>query len=91
MPEKIHFKLTAHAVTVMAEWQISLAWVERVLMRPERIEPDRIDPDLRHALGRIPERDDRILRVVYNKSTEPWRVVTAYFDWSMRGGYENAL
>lgn len=85
MSEKIHFELTAHAVTVMAERQISLAWVERILMRPERIEPDRIDPDLRHALGLIPERDDRVLRVVYNKSTEPWRVVTAYFDRSMRG------
>ena len=85
MPEKIHFELTAHAIAVMAERQIPLAWVERVLMGPEHIEPDRIDTDLRHALGRIPERDDRILRVVYNKSTKPWRVVTAYFDRAMRG------
>jgi hypothetical protein len=84
MPEKIHFELTAHAVTVMTERQIPVAWVERVLKGPERIEPDRVDPDLCHALGRIPERDDRILRVVYNKSTEPWRVVTAYFDRSIR-------
>jgi hypothetical protein len=84
MPENLHFELTAHAVTVMAERQIPLVWVECVLMKPERIEPDRMDPDLRHALGRIPERDDRILRVVYNKNTEPWRVVTAYFDRSMR-------
>jgi hypothetical protein len=34
MPEKIHFELTAHAVTVMAERQIPVAWVERVLMGP---------------------------------------------------------
>jgi hypothetical protein len=85
MPGKIHFELTSHAVTVMAERKIPLAWVERVLMRPERIEPDRIDPELHHALGRIAERDDRILRVVYNINTEPWRVVTAYFDRAMRG------
>lgn len=84
MPENHHFELTAHAVTVMAERQIPLAWVERVLMKPELIEPDRVDPDLRHALGRIPERDDRILRVVYNINIEPWRVVTAYFDRTMR-------
>ena len=84
MPEKIHFELTAHAVAVMTARRISKVWVEHVLMTPERIEPDRADPDLRHALGRIPERDDRILRVVYNKNTEPWRVVTAYFDRTMR-------
>ena len=40
---------------------------------------------LRHALARIPERDDRVLRVVYNENVHPWRIVTAYFDRAMRG------
>ena len=65
MPAKIKYELTAHAVTVMAERQISVVWVERVLTGPERTELDRVDPELHHALGRIPERDDRVLRVVY--------------------------
>ena len=37
-----------------------------------------------HAFGRVPERGDRVLRVVYNPTTEPVTVVTAYFDRKMR-------
>jgi hypothetical protein len=85
MPGKIDYELSAHAVTVMAEREILEAWVERVLSSPERTEPDAADPLLRHALGRIPERDDRVLRVVYNETIHPWRVVTVYFDRAMRG------
>jgi hypothetical protein len=44
------------------------------------LEKDKEDPRLRHALGRIPEHGDRILRVVYNTTIEPWSVVTAFFD-----------
>lgn len=85
MSGKIRYELSAHAVTVMVEREIPEAWVARVLSDPERTEPDASDPELRHALGRIPERDDRVLRVVYNETTRPWRVVTAYFDRGMRG------
>lgn len=85
MPGKIDYELSAHAVTVMAEREILEAWVKRVLSSPERTEPDAADSLLRHALGRIPERDDRVLRVVYNETIHPWRVVTAYFDRAMRG------
>ena len=84
MSGKMRYELTGHAVTVMAEREIPVGWVERVLAQPERTEPDSADPGLRHALGRIPERGDRVLRVVYNKTTEPWRVVTVYFDRGMR-------
>jgi len=85
MSGKIDYELSAHAATVMAERDILVAWVERVLSRPERTEPDSADPELRHAFGRIPERDDRVLRVVYNETISPWRVVTVYFDRTMRG------
>jgi hypothetical protein len=79
------YELSAHAVTVMAEREIPETWVARVLASPERTEPDAADPLLHHALGRITERDDRVLRVVYNETVHPWRVVTAYFDRAMRG------
>lgn len=85
MSGKIRYELTGHAVTVMAEREIPVEWVERVLAQPERTEPDGTDPELQHALGRIPEWGDRVLRVVYNKTREPWRVVTVYFDRGMRG------
>jgi hypothetical protein len=75
--------LSAHAKTVIGERSIRIEWVERVLSKPDKTEPDGDDPDLMHALGRIPERDDRVRRVVYNASTNPVRIVTAYFDWAM--------
>jgi hypothetical protein len=76
--------LTIHAATAIAERGLDLAWVKQVLRRPNRTELDRNDPTLRHALGRIAERDDRVLRGVYNETVIPWRVVTAYFDRTQR-------
>jgi hypothetical protein len=46
---------------------------------------DRSDPTLMHAFGRIAERDDRVLHVVYNASVNPPRIVTVYFDRRQRG------
>lgn len=79
------FELTAHADAIIAEREIDAAWIERVLSSPERTETDRSDPALKHALARIAECDDRVLRVVYNASFNPPRVVTAYFDRRQRG------
>ena len=84
MQDKIHYELTAHAATAMTERKILAAWVERVLRSPERTEPDKVDSELRHALGRITEHDDRILRVVYNVAVNPWRIVTVFFDRGQR-------
>jgi hypothetical protein len=78
------FTLSAHAQTVMAERAILPEWVKRVLANPERVESDRTDAQLRHALGRIPEHGNRVLRVVYNGLVEPVRVVTVYFDRAAR-------
>lgn len=36
--------------------------------------------DLVHALRPIPERGFRVLRVIYNETAVPIRVLTAYFD-----------
>jgi hypothetical protein len=78
------FELSAHAKTVITERSIELEWLERVLVKPEKIEADRDDPELKHALGRIPEHGDRVLRVVYNVAARPVRVVTVYFDRTLR-------
>ncbi len=79
------FELTAHAATVIRERNIDLAWIGSALENPDRVEPDRYDPALMHALSRIGERGDRMLRVVYNPSHIPPKVVTAYFDRRLRG------
>jgi Domain of unknown function (DUF4258) len=88
----IRYTLTAHATRVITEREILLEWVARVLEwvarvldEPTRVEPDRHHPALRHALASIPEYDGRVLRVVYNETTKPWQVVTAYFDRKQRG------
>ena len=78
------YELTQHARDVLTEREISVSWVERVLDAPERTEPDPDYPELEHHLGRIAERDDRVLRVVYNKIVQPILEVTAYFDRTMR-------
>jgi len=46
---------------------------------------DRADSELEYALAPIPEREGRILRVVYDRRVDPVRVVTAFFDRTMRG------
>ena len=79
------YELSDHALDVIAEREIETTWVVRVLSKPERTVADRSDPALRHALGRIAERDDRVLRVVYNASVTPQRIVTVYFDRGQRG------
>jgi hypothetical protein len=74
-----------HALGVLEERQIAKDWVQRVVDRPALILADRADPELAHALAPIPEREGRVLRVVYNRDVDPVRVVTAYFDRTMRG------
>ncbi|RJP25355.1 MAG: DUF4258 domain-containing protein [Deltaproteobacteria bacterium] len=64
---------------------ISVEWVRRALEHPHLRIPDPADADLLHALVGIPERDNRVLRVVYNKNVNPWRVVKAYFDRAWKG------
>ncbi len=83
MPEIFPYELTAHAARVIAEREIELAWIARTLAQPTWTDPDD-DPELLHALARIPEYGDRVLRVIYNRTSSPWRIVTVYFDRSQR-------
>lgn len=41
--------------------------------------------ELESRSRRIPEHGDRVLRVVVNKSVVPDRVVSVYFDRTMKG------
>ena len=79
------YDLSQHAKDVIAERHIPLAWLEQVLESPELVEPDSGDPALTHNLGRIEEHGNRVLRVVFNGSTSPLRIVTVYFDRKMKG------
>ena len=79
-PGRVPYVLTAHATLVISARGIGPGWIALVLEAPELLEADRADPELRHALRRIPERGNRMLRVVYNEASDPPRIVTAYFD-----------
>lgn len=85
MPTDFPYVLTEHARRRIIQRGISLEWIVRVLESPEQEEPDEEDPELYKAWGHIPESGDRLLCVVYNETTEPWRIVTVYFERTRRG------
>ncbi len=74
------YHLTQHAIDALAKPQIPLAWMEQVLATPDWVEPDAVDSNLEHRLGRISDFQDRVLRVIVNPQVTPLRVVTVYFD-----------
>ncbi|MGH9593071.1 MAG: DUF4258 domain-containing protein [Bryobacteraceae bacterium] len=79
---KLHF--TQHALKRMAKRQLRQEWIEQVITRPSRIEPDEKAPDLEHRLAAVPELANRVLRVIVSKA-EPKRVVTVHLDRNLKG------
>jgi len=78
------YVLSAHAEVVIANRSIDREWLEQVLERPERVESDKVDPALKHAIGTISAHGGRVLRVVYKDAVDPRLIVTAYFDRTLR-------
>lgn len=78
------YELSEHAQESISKRSISLEWVQRTLEQPDRIDPHKRDGQLKHALKRIPEYEGRVLRVVYNFTMDPWRIVTVHFDRRFR-------
>lgn len=72
-----------HALDTLAERGIE-AWVERTLSSPESVEPDPVHPDRMRAFRALPERDGRVLRVVYVPIPGGARVVTMFLDRGSR-------
>lgn len=79
------YQISDHARKTILERDIDLAWISRVVQHPIKTHPDLLDPEAMHALAKIPERGDRVLRVIYNPTVSPWRIVTAFFDRRMKG------
>ena len=72
--------LSDHGRKRMIKRKIRTEWIELTLTYPARIENDEVDPTLAHALRPIPEKGFRVLRVIYDETTDPVTVVTTYFD-----------
>jgi hypothetical protein len=83
MPELLVY--TGHAVNALREREIPREWVERTIRKPLLVTPDIDDPEVERFYLRISENGDRVLRVAVNTTATPWRVVSAFFDRTMRG------
>ena len=73
-------RYTRHAEVAMREREIPADWVERALRAPQADEGDPNDTALRRAFLSIPERDGRMLRVVYAEEIDGLRVITVFLD-----------
>lgn len=82
--QSLKLEFTKHAIQVMEERSIPMEWVVQAIAKPALRIPDPHDPQVERFFRRIPEQDDRVLRVVANTHVTPWRVVSAFFDRSMR-------
>jgi len=76
----MEFILIDHAEKRLQRRKIKPEWIRAALEYPDRTENDREDAALVHALRAIPEKNFRLLRVVYNETVEPVIIVTAFFE-----------
>ena len=78
-------ELTTHAQAALDERRLDLEWVARTVNDADATEPDRQWPEAVRAFKAIPERDGRVLRVVYVPlSDDIARVLTVFFDRGRR-------
>lgn len=82
---KFPYEISDHARMTIMERGVDLEWIVRVVQRPLKTHPDPRNPTAIHALGKIPEYGDRVLRVIYNPNVSPSRIITAFFDRRMKG------
>ncbi len=76
----MQYRLSDHAKKRLQQRKIKPEWLAATLANPDRIESDPEDATLVHALLDIPEKGFKRLRVIYNETSEPVTIVTAYFD-----------
>jgi hypothetical protein len=79
------FVLTTHAAEVVVARAIRVEWIEQTLKNPQLNLPDPEDPELERLFRCIPEYGNRVLRVVVNRTVDPLRVVSVFFDRGMKG------
>ena len=79
------YELTNHAKKALAEREIPVEWLERTLAEPELTLPDPDDAEVERRFRKIPEFGGRVLRVAVNTTVEPVRIVSVFFDRTMKG------
>jgi hypothetical protein len=81
----VKYELTSHAEKALAEREIAVEWLERTLNAPELTLPDPDDAEVERRFRKIPEFGGRVLRVAVNTAVEPARIVSVFFDRTMKG------
>jgi hypothetical protein len=77
-------QFTLHAETVISERQLDRVWIELAVRDPEWTETDPSGPPTERRYRRIPERDDRIMRVICLETATEIRIITAFLDRKAR-------
>jgi hypothetical protein len=81
----VKFPFSNHALRTLTEREILVEWVERTQEAPDLILADPNDATVERCFRRIPEFGGRVLRVAVNRTVEPNRVVSVFFDRKMKG------
>ena len=77
-------RFTAHALEMMDERGVAVAWVVAALEAPSRREVDPRGLPLMRSYLAVPERGGRVLRVVHRTEGATTVVITAHFDRGAR-------
>jgi hypothetical protein len=64
----------------MRERELKQEWVEDAIANPDWTEADPAGPGIARSFKAIPQRDNRVLRVVWVETPEALRVITAFLD-----------
>jgi hypothetical protein len=71
--------LSRHAEVVARERRIGRDWIERAARQPAWRSPDP-DPSAERRFIPVPEREERVLRVVCSETDTEIRVITVFLD-----------
>lgn len=77
------FVLSRHAEVSADEREIPLEWIRLALEQPDHHETDSREEGVELFYAKIAAHGNRVLKVV-NVQVDPWRVMSVYFDRSMK-------
>jgi hypothetical protein len=80
----VRFTYGTHALANLVDRNLEKAWVERTVTDPDSTEPDPKHPERIRAYRTVPERDGRVMRVVYVPGGAAVHIVTAFLDRGRR-------
>ena len=78
------FVLSKHAEISAAEREIPVEWIRQTLEDPDRRDADRREVGVELFYAKIAANGNRVLKVLVNVQVDPWRVMSVYFDRSMK-------